>query len=120
LGCDCKSDKTMWANRALKQDCDAALFGAVSSPSKKVTGYTSPIVALRKKLDLYANIRPVQAVAKPGEQSKVDMVVVRENTECLVWPYSKSENISLTCSRSMLNKRLLPRLLKEKKLVPHV
>lgn len=33
-----------------------------SSPSRKVTGYTSPIVSLRKKLDLYANIRPVQAV----------------------------------------------------------
>lgn len=33
-----------------------------SSPSKKVTGYSSPIVALRKELDLYANIRPVLSV----------------------------------------------------------
>ncbi|ETW84295.1 hypothetical protein HETIRDRAFT_311764 [Heterobasidion irregulare TC 32-1] len=75
----------------LKEDCDAALFGAVSSPSRKVSGYTSPIVALRKKLDLYANIRPVAAVnVNPEEKSKVDMVVVRENTECL---YVKQENI---------------------------
>lgn len=33
-----------------------------SSPSRKVAGYSSPIVALRKELDLYANIRPVAAV----------------------------------------------------------
>ncbi len=33
-----------------------------SSPSRKVAGYSSPIVALRKELDLYANIRPVASV----------------------------------------------------------
>lgn len=33
-----------------------------SSPSQKVAGYSSPIVALRKELDLYANIRPVVSV----------------------------------------------------------
>lgn len=58
---------------------------AFSSPSTKVTGYSSPIVALRKELDLYANIRPVTSVAKvPGQQPSVDLIVVRENTECLV------------------------------------
>ncbi len=35
---------------------------ASSSPSQKVAGYSSPIVALRKELDLYANIRPVASV----------------------------------------------------------
>jgi isocitrate/isopropylmalate dehydrogenase len=35
---------------------------AGSSPSRKVAGYSSPIVALRKELDLYANIRPVASV----------------------------------------------------------
>ena len=38
---------------------DAVLFGAVGSPSFPVPGYRSPIVALRRALDLYANIRPV-------------------------------------------------------------
>ena len=33
-----------------------------SSPSHKVVGYSSPIVALRKELDLYANVRPVTSV----------------------------------------------------------
>jgi len=40
-------------------------YFASSSPSRKVTGYSSPIVALRKKLDLYANIRPVLSVCTP-------------------------------------------------------
>ncbi|TFK76172.1 mitochondrial NAD-homo-isocitrate dehydrogenase LysB [Pluteus cervinus] len=74
---------------ALRSDCDCALFGSVSSPSKKVVGYSSPIVALRKELDLYANIRPVVSVApQAGQQPDVDLVVVRENTECL---YVKQE-----------------------------
>lgn len=72
-------------HRALKNDCDGALFGAVSSPSQKVAGYSSPIVALRKAMDLYANIRPVKSV---GGDKAVDLVVVRENTECL---YVKQE-----------------------------
>lgn len=70
----------------LKKDCDGALFGAVSSPSTKVEGYSSPIVALRKKMGLYANVRPVKSV---GEKDKpCDLVIVRENTEDL---YIKEE-----------------------------
>ncbi len=70
----------------LKQECDGALFGAVSSPSTAVKGYSSPIVALRKKLDLYANVRPVKTVRTDARQ--IDMVIVRENTEDL---YVKEE-----------------------------
>ncbi|KAJ8487503.1 hypothetical protein ONZ51_g4132 [Trametes cubensis] len=73
------------------RECDGALFGAVSSPSRRVTGYSSPIVALRKELDLYANVRPVISVAaNPEEKPAVDLVVVRENTECL---YVKQEQL---------------------------
>ncbi|KDQ17198.1 hypothetical protein BOTBODRAFT_30009 [Botryobasidium botryosum FD-172 SS1] len=78
--------------RVLTEECNGAMFGAVSSPSRRVAGYSSPIVALRKKLDLYANIRPVASVSgTPG--SDVDMVVVRENTECL---YIKEETQIMT------------------------
>ncbi|KAI0799060.1 Isocitrate/isopropylmalate dehydrogenase [Xylaria sp. FL0064] len=70
----------------LKNECDGALFGAVSSPTKAVKGYSSPIVALRKKLDLYANVRPVKTVATAA--NPIDMVIVRENTEDL---YVKEE-----------------------------
>jgi len=40
---------------------------------------------MRKELDLYANVRPVS-----NKQKKIDMVIVRENTECL---YVKKEKI---------------------------
>jgi homoisocitrate dehydrogenase len=62
------------------------LFGAVSSPTTKVAGYSSPIVALRKQLDLYANVRPVKTT--PSSKTPIDLVIVRENTEDL---YVKEE-----------------------------
>lgn len=73
----------------LKSECDGALFGAVSSPTTKVAGYSSPIVALRKKLGLYANVRPVKSV-EGADQRPVDLVIVRENTEDL---YVKEERL---------------------------
>lgn len=68
--------------QVLKNQCQGALFGAVQSPTTKVEGYSSPIVALRKELGLYANIRPVKSV-KGTKDRHVDMVIVRENTEDL-------------------------------------
>lgn len=63
-----------------------------SSPTTKVEGYTSPIVALRKKLSLYANVRPCKTTASPAFSSPtphpIDLVIVRENTEDL---YVKEE-----------------------------
>jgi homoisocitrate dehydrogenase len=72
---------------ALKHECVGSIFGAVSSPSHRVEGYSSPIVKLRKELDLYANVRPVSLASKG-----IDMVIVRENTECL---YVKQEELKL-------------------------
>lgn len=75
----------------LKKECDGALFGAVSSPSSKVAGYSSPIVALRKRLDLYANVRPVKTTAKTNLSARpIDLVIVRENTEDLYVKEEKS------------------------------
>ncbi|MFN3373049.1 MAG: isocitrate/isopropylmalate dehydrogenase family protein [Chloroflexus sp.] len=68
---------------AAAREATAILFGAVASPSHPVPGYRSPIVELRRTLDLYANIRPTTG---PG----VDLVVVRENTEDL---YSGRERL---------------------------
>jgi isocitrate dehydrogenase (NAD+) len=45
-------------------------------------GYSSVNVALRRELDLYANLRPARTFAGlPGRYDKVDLVVVRENTQ---------------------------------------
>jgi homoisocitrate dehydrogenase len=60
---------------------DATLFGATQSPSTHVEGYSSPILALRRQLDLYANLRPVSTLL-PGARP-VDLLIVRENTEGL-------------------------------------
>ncbi len=85
-------DATVAAVRA----CDGALFGAVSSPSRHTPGYASPILTLRKELDLFANIRPVASLpAMPNAPSRnfipgIDFVIVRENTECL---YVKRERV---------------------------
>ncbi|KAL4918951.1 hypothetical protein BDW62DRAFT_180177, partial [Aspergillus aurantiobrunneus] len=83
-------DKTV---EILKKECDGALFGAVSSPSTKVAGYSSPIVALRKKLDLFANVRPVKTTIGTSAGKPIDLVIVRENTEDL---YVKEESTEET------------------------
>src|SRR5262245_57019198 len=59
-----------------------ALKGPCTTPVGK--GFPSINVRLRKELDLYASVRPVQSL--PGVKvpySGVDLIVVRENTEGL-------------------------------------
>ena len=60
------------------------LKGPVTTPIGG--GFSSVNVALRKRLDLYANVRPVRSL--PGVHTrfmdvKIDMVIFRENTEDL-------------------------------------
>jgi len=60
------------------------LKGPVTTPIGG--GYTSVNVGLRKRLDLYANVRPVHSlpgVASRFEDVNIDMVIFRENTEDL-------------------------------------
>ncbi len=64
-------------------ECDASLFGATSSPLAQVEGYRSPILALRKEFDLYANLRPVQSLPGAFSRPGIDLLIVRENTEGL-------------------------------------
>ena len=66
-----------------------ALKGPTTTPVGG--GHASINVALRKTLDLYANVRPIKTL--PGVKSRydhVDLVIVRENTEDL---YSGLEHI---------------------------
>lgn len=59
-----------------------ALKGPVATPVG--TGFVSSNVRLRKALDLYANLRPVKSlVGVKSRYEKVDLIVVRENTEDL-------------------------------------
>ncbi|MBI1898750.1 MAG: isocitrate/isopropylmalate dehydrogenase family protein [Acidobacteria bacterium] len=59
-----------------------ALKGPVTTPV--AGGFPSVNVALRKRFDLYANVRPVRAM--PGVKTRyadvpIDMIIFRENTE---------------------------------------
>ncbi|MFQ5527960.1 MAG: isocitrate/isopropylmalate dehydrogenase family protein [Thermoanaerobaculia bacterium] len=59
-----------------------ALKGPVTTPVGR--GFRSVNVELRKRLDLFSNLRPIQTLsALPGHFGTVDLVVVRENTEGL-------------------------------------
>src|SRR6266849_3378168 len=58
------------------------LKGPITTPVGK--GFRSANVALRKSLDLYANLRPAHSY--PGLRSRyenIDLIIVRENTEDL-------------------------------------
>ena len=69
-----------------------ALKGPVTTPVAE--GFTSVNVALRKTLDLYANVRPVWNLpGVPSRFENVDLVIVRENTEDL---YSGLEHLVTT------------------------
>lgn len=65
------------------ESCGVALFGATSSPSTVVAGYRSPILAMRKAFDLYANLRPVQSLPGSFSRPNLDLLIVRENSEGL-------------------------------------
>jgi len=66
---------------ALKGPCTTPIAG----------GFASVNVQLRKRLDLYAAVRPVRTLpGVPGRYDHVDLIIVRENTEGL---YSGIENV---------------------------
>jgi isocitrate dehydrogenase (NAD+) len=58
-----------------------AIKGPLTTPIAK--GFGSINVLLRKKLELYANVRPVRSFPGVSPYSDVDLVIMRENTEDL-------------------------------------
>jgi methanogen homoisocitrate dehydrogenase len=74
---------------AALKSADAVLFGAVTTPP--APEYRSCVVAIRKALDLYANVRPVKG-------DGFDIVIVRENTEGL---YSGIERMEEDCATTL-------------------
>src|SRR5688572_10147137 len=58
-----------------------ALKGPLETPVGE--GFPSINVALRKTLDLYANVRPAYSIIPGGRYRDLDIVMIRENTEGL-------------------------------------
>jgi homoisocitrate dehydrogenase len=81
------------------RSCDATLFGAVSSPLQPVEGYRSPIVALRRALDLYANLRPVVSQPVAASRLGIDMLIVRENSEGLYAGRERADDVEAVTER---------------------
>ncbi len=66
------------------QDTGVGIKGPITTPIG--TGYSSLTVALRKRLNLYANVRPAERLPGLGpnlQDEEVDLVTIRENTEGL-------------------------------------
>ncbi len=90
--------------------CQGALFGAVSSPSRRVAGYTSPILAMRRNLDLFANLRPLRSAPVPSSRPGIDLLIVRENTQGL---YTKRERLE-DQGRTAIAERVITRRASER------
>ena len=66
------------------REIGVALKGPTTTPSGG--GHSSANVALRKSLDLFANVRPAKTlpgVKGPFDDKNIDLIIVRENTEGL-------------------------------------
>lgn len=74
----------------LAKKSDAVFFGAVTTPPN-IPNYFSPIVRMRKLLNLYANVRPFFSLPLPQFKQNLDFVIIRENTEDL---YSGKERLT--------------------------
>jgi len=80
---------------AMLRDAGAILFGAITTPPAR--DYQSVILRIRKELDLYANVRPVKG-------NRVNLIVVRENTEGLYSGVEKIEQDSACTVRCITRK----------------
>jgi methanogen homoisocitrate dehydrogenase len=89
----------------IAKDSDAVLFGASTS----TPGQPSPIINLRKELNVYANIRPIKSYKGVNcIRDDIDFVIVRENTEGL---YSQVEYGD---SKKMMAERIITRKASER------
>jgi len=71
------------------KECNAILFGAISTPPKKelTSSYKSPILTMRNELDLYVNLR---SSSRYIVKNMNEIIVFRENTEGL---YCQQERV---------------------------
>lgn len=86
----------------LIEKSDTVLLGAITSKTEEIAlaelskeidpvtvQYVSPVIQLRQRLSLYANIRPAFSIEGNSLQlsDQLDMVIIRENTEGLYSGY---------------------------------
>ena len=69
----------------------------------RAPGYRSPILALRKQFDLYANLRPTTSLLPDGPQ--LDFLIVRENTEGLYAGRERREDADTAIAERVITRR---------------
>ena len=87
----------------MAEHCDTTLLGAIGLPSVRTLAGTEimPHLRLRERMDLYAAIRPVRAYANSTQRlsdpraAKLDLVILRENTEGLFYTASTSGRLQV-------------------------
>ena len=85
----------------IANDSDAVLFGASTS----TPGEPSPIINLRKELNVYANIRPIKSYKGVNcIRDDIDFVIVRENTEGLYSQVEYGDNDKMIAERHITKK----------------
>ena len=83
---------------------DACLFGAITSPDASIKDYRSPILQLRKRFDLYANVRPVSRLVPELGIGDLNAVIIRENTEGMYTGVEHAEDGVVTLERRVSEK----------------
>ena len=92
---------------------NATLFGAVTTPPA-IPGYFSPVVRMRQKLGLYANLRPCRSFQHPTSRPGIDMLIVRENTEDLYSGVERVEdNGNRAISEMIITRRASERIIRK-------
>ena len=71
------------------QAASATLLGAVTTPPNEPT-YMSPVIELRQRFGLFANVRPCRSIPHARSRQGIDLVIVRENTEGM---YAQRERV---------------------------
>lgn len=84
----------------LIRESDAVLFGAITTPIAD-PDYRSPLLYLRRELDLFANVRPAKKLLPNIGIGDIDLVLVRENTEGMYTGVEREEGDSIILERKV-------------------
>ena len=79
---------------------DAVLFGAITTPIAD-PDYRSPLLYLRRELDLFANVRPAKKLLPNIGIGDIDLVLVRENTEGMYTGIEREEGDAVILERKV-------------------
>lgn len=94
---------------ALAEESDAILFGALTTPRSRE--YVSPLLLLRWKLELFANVRPAKCINSEFCLSPLDTIIIRENTEGLYGAVEKEREDGSVVTERIISQNACKRII---------